>query len=125
MRGHPVLMRLSLHTSIKKKSSFKTTFISFIFFSLFLFRVFFRRRHTLYYCYMLPSTHSSFKHICFLSSLTISTDFSEIGLKKGVLLYYCYVLPSMPYYHLLLPFQSIHLHFFQNLSQNFSCVGCG
>ena len=25
---------------------------------------------------------------------------------------------------LFLPFQSIHLHFFQNLSRNFSCVGC-
>ena len=36
---------------------------------------------------------------------------------------YAYCKGFLPY--LILPFQSIHLHFFQNLSRSFSCVGCG
>ena len=36
---------------------------------------------------------------------------------------YAYCQEFLP--RLFLPFRSIHLHLFQNLSQFFSCVGCG
>ena len=44
---------------------------------------------------------------------------------RSVYSYTCYAYYQGFLPRFFLPFGSIHLHFFQNLSQNFSCVGCG
>ena len=53
-------------------------------------------------------------------------SWNGLPLKPGVGQYIAiHAMLTARIFSLFLPFQSIHLHFFQNLSQFFSCVGCG
>ena len=79
----------------------------------------------LYVCFVLESRSGELRTRKLKSHLVRTQSLNVLPLKPGLGQYTVYMLRLLPgISSLFLPFQSIHLHFFQNLSRFFSCVDC-